>query len=173
MSDQTTNEENAPEETWVEPVEIKPLVIKPLELAEENVEEYAQQIAAERAQVAQAQLVMPWREGSKRPSGPSRMSLESLFARFSACFRCCYFLAGYRNLHGADVLEKAIAEGNDPDWIVVPFTHTERELLHKSFGIQTDVHFYYFEGSCDNCRRAYVLQAALDEGESAVLKIKL
>ena len=97
------------------------------------------------------------REGDKRRK-QGKGSGDRLIRHFAACPRCSYFLSGYRVLYGKDVVKTLVDEVED-GWIPMPWTVETRNLLQRSYGIRTDVGFYYFEIACDSCCRRIVFEA--------------
>lgn len=88
---------------------------------------------------------------------PFRISFDGLVRHFAACARCSYFLTGLRALYGDNLLADTIDEMDD-SWMPMPWNIETRRLLNRSFGIRTDVGFFFIEHSCDGCQRRIVYE---------------
>ena len=91
-------------------------------------------------------------------------------ARFAACGRCCYFLGSYTSVHGVAELETAVKEGLS-DWLTLTWDHQTRMLVHKAFGVQLDVDYYFYEGCCVACSRQFSFKS--DEEGRVTFRVKL
>ena len=90
--------------------------------------------------------------------------------RFAACGRCCYFLGSYVSGHGQEELETAV-QNDLSDWLTLTWDHQTRMLVHKAFGVQLDVDYYFYEGCCVACSRQFSFR---DNGEDgAVFRVQL
>ena len=88
---------------------------------------------------------------------------------FAACGRCSYFWAGYRVMAGEEGAETA-AKGEDPDWLILEWSHPMRDLFTKSYGLRFDIDFFHHEGTCLECRRQFVYH---DPGEGQPILVKI
>ena len=106
----------------------------------------------EESQPDEAQL------GKVAPPEPRRLSrgeqatLDRQYRRFAACGRCGYFVADCRNYLGEEALQTALLDDDD-GWLRLEGDETFRRLLAYAYGIQIDVGYDYFDGSCPECRR--------------------
>ena len=91
-------------------------------------------------------------------------------SRFAACGRCCYFLGGYTSAHGEGELETAV-QNNLSDWLTLTWDQQTRNLVHKAFGVQLDVDYYFYEGCCVACYRQFSLRT--DETEGPIFQVQL
>ena len=91
-------------------------------------------------------------------------------ARFAACGRCCYFLGSYTSVHGVAELETAVKVGLS-DWLTLTWDHQTRMLVHKAFGVQLDVDYYFYESCCVACSRQFSFKS--DEEGGATFRVKL
>lgn len=121
--------------------------------SEESPEDVAQSdeiAAAEEPQLEQVALQPP-RQLSRR----ERETLDRQYRRFAACGRCGYFVADCRNYLGEAALVDAMLDGED-GWLRLEGDETFRRLLMYAYGIQIDVGYEFFDGSCPECRRRFV-----------------
>lgn len=121
--------------------------------SEESPEDVAQSdeiAAAEEPQPGQVALQPP-RQLSRR----ERETLDRQYRRFAACGRCGYFVADCRNYLGEAALVDAMLDGED-GWLRLEGDETFRRLLMYAYGIQIDVGYEFFDGSCPECRRRFV-----------------
>jgi len=109
---------------------------------------------------AQASATAAFAKKQKRVRREGDPTVAEVVAKFSACARCCYFLAGYRVVCGVEDLEAAV-ENSKSGWLELTWNHAMRELVQKSFGSRVDVDFFHYEGSCPECRRHFIC----DSGE--------
>ena len=97
-----------------------------------------------------------YKEGKKGRKQGKRGG-PSLLRNFAACPRCSYFLSGYRVLYGREVVDKLDAEQID-GWLGMEWTIETRRLLHRSYGIRTDIDHYFWEHACETCCRRIVFE---------------
>jgi hypothetical protein len=107
------------------------------------------------------------RKSKKREITPQ----DEVVAAFNGCARCSFFLAGYRLLHND--FEQAVDEGED-GWLKLSWDHGVNQHVYKSYGCQLEADTYHFQGSCQFCRRAFIIDiemagvAGSDEAEAGV-----
>jgi hypothetical protein len=75
--------------------------------------------------------------------------------RFAACGRCGYFIGDLQLCLGEEALQSAALNSRD-GWLRFDGDETFRRLLSNAFGVQLDVGFDYFDGSCPECRRRFI-----------------
>jgi hypothetical protein len=97
-----------------------------------------------------------------RLSRAERETYERARRRFAACGRCGYFLGDLQLYLGEDTLQSEILAARD-GWLRVEGDETFRRLLSNAYGVQLDVGYDYFDGSCPECRRRFVF-AEQEEG---------
>ena len=111
------------------------------------------------AKASATQVFAGKRKRVRREGDPT---VDEVVAKFSACGRCCYFLAGYRVVCGVEDLEAAV-ENSKSGWLELTWNQAMRELVHKSFASRVDVDFFRYEGCCPECRRHFICESG--EGE--------
>lgn len=99
------------------------------------------------------------------------LTVQMAMSLFSACPRCCYFLAGYQVAHGRPNLKTAVQQSK-AGWLTLSWNRHTSELIHKSYGNQIDTGCYHFEGCCPECRRHFIYRAA-QEHKLDSLRIEL
>ncbi len=128
--------------------------------SEESPEDVAEltQVAAEAESVTSSEepqleqvALQPPRQLSRR----ERDTLDRQYRRFAACGRCGYFVADCRNYLGEAALVDAMLDGED-GWLRLEGDETFRRLLMYAYGIQIDVGYEFFDGTCPECRRRFV-----------------
>jgi hypothetical protein len=75
--------------------------------------------------------------------------------RFAACGRCGYFVADCLLLVGEQAFQKALLSVRD-DWIAFDGDEAFRRLLVNAYGVELDIDYDYFDGSCPECRRRFI-----------------
>ncbi len=93
-----------------------------------------------------------------------RMTVDDVLARFAACDRCSYFLAGYYSAVGREQWQTAVAH-MDAGWLTLAWSPHMRLLVEKSYGVSVDVEHYYYESCCPNCQRAFTFWAADEDAQ--------
>lgn len=111
---------------------------------------------------AKASATQAFAKKRKRVRREGDPTVAEVSAKFNACGRCCYFLAGYRVVCGVEDLEAAV-ENSKSGWLELTWNHAMRELVQKSFGSRADVDFIHYEGSCPECHRHFICDSG--EGE--------
>ena len=81
--------------------------------------------------------------------------LAEVIENFAGCGRCSYFWAGYRVIVGEAGAETA-AKGDDPNWLILVWSHRMRDLTFKSYGLRFDVEYFHHAGCCPECQRQFV-----------------
>ncbi len=109
---------------------------------------------------------------ASRPSRRDQLTLQQVTERFAACGRCSYFWTGYRILFGEDALETAVAQSQS-GWLNLQWNWQMPELIHKSYAARLDITHFHYEGSCKECRRTFVYQAAESEDETDSFRIEI
>lgn len=112
------------------------------------------------------------KKGSRRGGSRERSELEEVMADFVPCGRCSFFLAGYRAIHGLEVLESAAGE-SDGDWLALPWNDETRRLLQDSYGRRLDIEHFFLDGHCPECHRRFVYEAGEKEGEPSSFRVEL
>jgi hypothetical protein len=106
-------------------------------------------------------------EQSEREKEPRRLSraeretYQRLRRRFAACGRCGYFLADLQIYLGEEALQSAGLASRD-DWLRLEGDETFRRLLASAYGVQLDIDYDYFNGTCPECRRSFVFAKSSD-----------
>ena len=90
--------------------------------------------------------------------------------RFAACGRCGYFVADCLVFVGEEAFHAALLDSRD-GWVRLEGDETFRRLLSNAYGVQLDIAYDYFDGSCPECRRRFVF-AEQEEGPTR-LKIQI
>jgi hypothetical protein len=98
----------------------------------------------------------------RRLSRAERETYERARRRFAACGRCGYFLGDLQLYLGEETLQLEILAARD-GWLRLEGDETFRRLLSNAYGVQLDVGYDYFDGSCPECRRRFVF-AEQEEG---------
>lgn len=107
-------------------------------------------------------------EQSERVKEPRRLSraeretYDRLRRRFAACGRCGYFLADLQIYLGEEALQSAGLASRD-DWLRLEGDETFRRLLAGAYGVQLDIDYDYFNGTCPECRRPFVFAKTSDD----------
>ena len=112
---------------------------------------------------------------SSAPSGKGARQqhqdrVDQVSAYFTACPRCSFFLAGYRLVQ--QDFELAV-EKSTSGWLDLTWNLQVRNLVQKSFGCELANDLQLFQGTCPSCRRAFVFEAGLEEGEADHFSIKI
>ena len=102
----------------------------------------------------------------------SNISFEELQRCFAACGRCGYFLTGYRVIHGLEALREAAAAAEN-NWVTLTWDLPTRELIKKSFGVRTDIEFYYLDHACTDCQRHLIYDQGEEEAPADTFRISL
>jgi len=128
--------------------------------SEESPEDVAQlsQVTAEAGSVTSSEELQLEQVALQPPRQLSRRERETLdrqYRRFAACGRCGYFVADCRNYLGEAALVDAMLDGED-GWLRLEGDETFRRLLMYAYGIQIDVGYDFFDGTCPECRRRFV-----------------
>jgi hypothetical protein len=128
--------------------------------------------AGEPSQPEQVELQEPV-EGQHKPeprrlSRAERETYERARRRFAACGRCGYFLGDLQLYLGEEALQLEILAARD-GWLRLEGDETFRRLLSNAYGVQLDVGYDYFDGSCPECRRRFVFA----EQEAGPTRLKL
>ena len=97
---------------------------------------------------------------------------EAVVARFAACGRCSFFLAGYRVIHGDEMLEETVRRVKS-GWLTLAWNHAMRELVTKSYGVRLNVDYAHYEGRCTECGRHFIYQDAETARRQAQLRMEL
>ncbi len=95
----------------------------------------------------------------QRQSRPlPRVSYENLLQRFTACVNCGYFITSYRAHYGNDVLKQALSQSNErrDGWLHLPWDIVTRQLVHRFFGVRSDVGPVHLEFMCTTCQRKFL-----------------
>lgn len=90
---------------------------------------------------------------------PSQIAISDIVKRFSLCGRCSFFVAGYKLLAGEEGWETAVQQ-TDGRCVQLAWQQEMRELIGRSFGSRLDIDYYFYEGTCPECRRSFQYQAA-------------
>lgn len=90
---------------------------------------------------------------------PTQVTVDDIVKRFSLCGRCSFFVAGYKLLAGNENWETAVQE-TDGRWVRLAWQPELCELIGRSFGSRLDIDYYFYEGTCPECRRSFQFQAA-------------
>lgn len=106
------------------------------------------------------------RTSKQRPLTPQ----DNVIAAFLGCARCSFFLTGYRLLH--EDFDEAV-EKSDGGLLTLSWDHAVKQLVQKSYGSQIEFDAYHYQGSCQECRRSYVFQAAETAEQAATLQIAI
>jgi hypothetical protein len=97
-------------------------------------------------------------------------SREAIEQAFVSCPRCSFFLAQYRLLH--QDFEKSAAN-NHGNWLLLTWSDSVAKLLQKSYGIEFDSTIYHYEGTCRECQRNFVFQAATPRRKQPAFRIEI
>lgn len=106
----------------------------------------------------------------RRLSRAERETYDRQRRRFAACGRCSYFVADCRVYLGEEALQSAILDSSD-GWVQMEGSTTFRRLLSNAYGVQLDVGYDYFDGSCPECRRRYVYSEGADETVTVKIRV--
>ncbi|MEM7801553.1 MAG: hypothetical protein AAF633_20325 [Chloroflexota bacterium] len=91
-----------------------------------------------------------------------RISFDGLVRHFAACARCSYFLTAVRAIVGDPHIDELIKKLED-GWMPIVWNVETRQLLQRSFGVRTDVGYFFIEHSCDLCQRRIVYEQQFEE----------
>ena len=101
-------------------------------------------------------------------SRAERERYERQRRRFAACGRCGYFVADCLLLVGEGAFQSALLSVRD-NWITLDGDETFRRLLVNAYGVELDIDYDYFDGSCPECRRRFVFT----ENEDGLTQLKI
>jgi hypothetical protein len=107
------------------------------------------------------------RSGGKNEPGPMELALR----RFQACGRCSYFVADLQIYLGRDTIRAAIEDGSG-EWLTVEWADVLRRLARESYIADDDVFYYYYDGTCPECRRRYTYLSEADEDEQPLFRLQ-
>lgn len=103
------------------------------------------------------------RKGGKGEPRPEPGPMEMALRRFQACGRCSYFVAGCQIQLGREAVRTAIEQG-PKDWLTLEWAEGLRHLTHDFYIANDDVFYFYYDGTCPECRRRYTyVTEPLDE----------
>ena len=108
------------------------------------------------------------RPRKRRPAS----GMVKVAARFAACGRCSFFLAGYKALVGEEALEMAVSQRGH-HWLRLPWNQSATDLLHKSYGRRVEADCFHYEGICRECRRHFIYEAPDAADEPPQFRIEL
>ena len=101
-------------------------------------------------------------------SRAERERYERQRRRFAACGRCGYFVADCLLLVGEGAFQSALLSVRD-NWITLDGDETFRRLLVNAYGVELDIDYDYFDGSCPECRRRFVFT----DNEDGLTQLKI
>ena len=144
---------------------------QPLELVEDETQQNSGNLTEQPEQkVAEPEeLIEP-----PKPTKPRRrIPMRQIVKRFAGCHRCSFFFGGYQAQYSTkDELDAAISDA-ESGYLNFEWNSEVRTLLCKSFGIQLDVDFYYYEGQCEVCCRRFVFKTGETPDDKPTLTIGL
>lgn len=110
------------------------------------------------------------RKGGKGRGTPEAGPMELALRRFQACGRCSYFVADLQIYLGRDTVRAAIEDGPD-EWLMLDWAEVLRRLTRESYIADDNVHYYYYDGTCPECRRRYTYLTEPDEDETPMFRL--
>lgn len=111
------------------------------------------------------------RQDGKGKGGRQPGPMETALRRFQACGRCSYFVADLQIYLGRDTVRTAIEDGPE-EWLTLEWAEVLRRLARESYIANDDVHYYYYDGTCPECRRRYTYLTEPDEDETPMFRLK-
>lgn len=149
-------EGDSPEDAIAQPGQDEPPVEAASQLPEEPARE--EPLFDQPMPVEQSERV----KEPRRLSRAERETYDRLRRRFAACGRCGYFLADLQIYLGEEALQSAGLASRD-DWLRLEGDETFRRLLAGAYGVQLDIDYDYFNGTCPECRRPFVFAKTSDD----------
>ena len=109
-------------------------------------------------------------KGSKSGSGEEPGPMALALRRFQACGRCSYFVADCQIYFGRDTVRTAIEEG-PAEWLTLEWAEVLRRLTRESYIADDNVFYFYYDGTCPECRRRYTYITEPLEDEQPLFRL--
>lgn len=136
--------------------------LQPAQVPDTELENETGEVERSKSSRRQRQRRTPTRGAGRQLK--THLTVDDVIARFAACDRCSYFLTGYYSAVGLDSLKTTVSQMST-EWVTLVWSSTTRTLVEKSYGVSVDLEYYYYEGCCPNCRRAFVFWAEDDSAQ--------
>ncbi|MEZ4517171.1 MAG: hypothetical protein R3C44_10155 [Chloroflexota bacterium] len=96
--------------------------------------------------------------------------MEQALRRFQACGRCSYFVADLQIYFGRDTVRTAIEEGPE-EWLTLEWADVLRRLTRNAYIADDNVFYFYYDGTCPECRRRYTYISESFEDETPLFRL--